>query len=140
MTLQLSDGRDASLERSQIDQADIRLAYVQHPFPAQGQTTDAAHVIVAEHASQHGSYVALTRAREQTHVYAARDELDLDDGQDELGALAERMNQTELQTPSIDTPLEHEAAIETEHELETRDRDSERTPVQELEHELGWEL
>jgi hypothetical protein len=32
------------------------------------------------------------RAREQTRIYAAIDEFELDDGQDELGALAERMN------------------------------------------------
>ena len=33
-------------DRDEIAQADLRLAYVQHPFPAQGHTTDTAHLIV----------------------------------------------------------------------------------------------
>lgn len=140
LTLRLSDGRGVSIERPQIDQADIRLAYVQHPFPAQGQTTDTAHMIVAEHANQHGSYVAVSRAREQTHIYAAFTELELEDGQDQLAALAERMNRTEPEVPSIDIPLEHEAALETAHQLEGDQRDLEHVPAQEPEHDLGWEL
>jgi len=71
VSLGLADGRQATLDREQAARADLRLAYVQHPFPAQGQTTDTAHLIIAEHATQEGSYVALTRAREQTHIYAA---------------------------------------------------------------------
>jgi hypothetical protein len=83
----------------EIGQADIRLAYAQHPFPAQGQATETAHLIVGARADRHGSYVALTRAREQTHIYAATDELGLEDGQNELAALAERMNRSEPETP-----------------------------------------
>jgi ATP-dependent exoDNAse (exonuclease V) alpha subunit len=42
LELELSDGVRLSLSREQIAEADLRLAYVQHPFPAQGQTTDRA--------------------------------------------------------------------------------------------------
>ena len=54
------------MDREQVEQADLRLAYVQHPVPAQGVTTDTTHLIVADHATAEGTYVALTRAREQT--------------------------------------------------------------------------
>ena len=141
ITLRLADGRDATLGRAQIDQADIRLAYVQHPFPAQGQTTDTAHLIVGEHATHEGSYVALNRARERTHIYAAVDEIDLAEGQDQLAALAEQMSRTEPHTPSIDTPLAHEAAIEAQQQLELHEPPREQANAHELEaqHDLGWE-
>jgi energy-coupling factor transporter ATP-binding protein EcfA2 len=108
LALQLPDGRTAVLDREQIESADLRLAYVQHPFPAQGHTSDTTHLILAEHATQEGNYVALTRAREQTDIHATRPEHDPDDRQDPLVQLAERMSQTEPDTPSINTPLAHE--------------------------------
>ena len=56
VALRLSDGSDIALTRAQVIEADTRLAYVQHPFPAQGSTVDTAHLIVGEHASREGSY------------------------------------------------------------------------------------
>jgi hypothetical protein len=113
VSLRLADGQTVTLDREQAARADLRLAYVQHPFPAQGQTTDTAHLIVGEHATQEGSYVALTRAREQTHIHAAtpRDE---PSERDRLQALSERMGRTEPDLPSIHTPLAHESTITTE--------------------------
>jgi conjugative relaxase-like TrwC/TraI family protein len=109
LDLQLSDGRELRLDQQQITDADLRLAYVQHPFPAQGQTTDTAHLIVAGHATREGTYVALTRAREQTQVYAT-DTMQLEGG-DWLQELAERVSHTEPEIPSIQTPLAHESEI-----------------------------
>jgi conjugative relaxase-like TrwC/TraI family protein len=140
VALRLSDGRTALLDRAQIDQADIRLAYVQHPVPAQGQTTDTAHLIVAEHATQEGSYVALTRARKRSDIYAAIDEEDLETDRDQLGVLAQHMSRAEPEVPSIDTPLAHEAEVQTEHELELNDRRESNAAELEAEHDLGWEL
>jgi conjugative relaxase-like TrwC/TraI family protein len=111
--LRLADGGAVTLDREQAALADLRLAYVQHPFPAQGQTTDTAHVIVGEHATQDGSYVALTRAREQTHIHAASPAEEPSEG-DRLQALSERMSRTEPDLPSIHTPLANESAIATE--------------------------
>ncbi|MDQ6805601.1 MAG: hypothetical protein M3065_11685, partial [Actinomycetota bacterium] len=108
--LTLAGGDRLTMDRGQLDRAQLRLAYVQHPFPAQGQTTDTAHFIVSEHATQEGSYVALTRAREQTHLYAA-EPLDQAPDADRLQALAERISRTEPDLPSIHTPLHHEHAI-----------------------------
>jgi len=117
LLLRISDGREIALDRPRIDRADIRLAYIQHPFPAQGRTTDTTHLILGEHTTQEGSYVALTRARESTHIYASQDQLDTDiedADRDRVQALAERMSQTEPELPSIRTPLAHEHAIDAD--------------------------
>ncbi|MGH2859104.1 MAG: AAA family ATPase, partial [Solirubrobacteraceae bacterium] len=108
--LGLADSTELTLTDEQAADADLRLAYVQHPFPAQGQTTDTTHLIIAEHATREGSYVAITRARQQTHIYAATidtDELD----SDRLATLAERMNSTEPELASIEVPLRHDQAL-----------------------------
>jgi ATP-dependent exoDNAse (exonuclease V) alpha subunit len=110
LELQLADHRRLRLDERQIDDADLRLAYVQHPFPAQGRTTDTAHVIVAAHATREGSYVAVTRARHNTHIYATQSEESPADA-DQIRQLAERISHTEPDIPSIDVPTNHEAAI-----------------------------
>jgi hypothetical protein len=98
------------LEDQQLGRADVRLAYVQHPFPAQGQTTDTAHLIVGEHATSEGTYVALTRARQQAHIYGAFAGAGESDA-DCLAELAERISRSEPDLPSISVPLAHEALI-----------------------------
>ncbi|MGH2882877.1 MAG: AAA family ATPase, partial [Solirubrobacteraceae bacterium] len=85
-------------------------AYVQHPFPAQGITADTAHLIVSAHATREGAYVALTRAREDTHVYAEASADSERDG-DRLQALAERTSRTDPDLPSIATPLEQARTV-----------------------------
>lgn len=107
-TLQFGDRR-AVLSREQLDQAQARLAYVQHPVPAQGTTVDTTHLIVGEHPTQEGSYVALTRARHATHLYASRQQLDPD--ADPLPQLAEHLSRTDPELPSIMLPLAHEQTI-----------------------------
>jgi len=120
--LVLSDGRKALFVRELLDQAQVRLAYVQHPFPAQGVTVDTGHVIVGEHATAEGSYVAVTRARASTHLYAAPDRLDEPDAGREavLAGIAERMGRTDPEMPSIAVPLAHEQQVEAEHVRESR--------------------
>jgi ATP-dependent exoDNAse (exonuclease V) alpha subunit len=121
-TLAFSDGRRGVFARELLDAAQTRLAYVQHPFPAQGATVDTAHVICGEHATSEGSYVALTRARISTRVYAGRDRLDLDpdSGRDPVAAIAERMGRTEPELPSIAIALAHEQHVEAEHAHDSR--------------------
>jgi hypothetical protein len=50
VTLQLADEQKVTLDPAQAALADLRLSYVQLPFPAQLQTTDTAHLIIGEHA------------------------------------------------------------------------------------------
>jgi conjugative relaxase-like TrwC/TraI family protein len=108
--LELRNGQPVNLTIDQADAAQLRLAYVQHPFPAQGLTTDTAHLIVSAHATREGTYVALTRAREETHLYA-EESFDSDRDGDRLQALAERISRTEPDLPSIAIPLEHDRTI-----------------------------
>lgn len=111
-TLRLVDERRVVLSREQLDHAQARLAYVQHPVPAQGTTSDTTHVIVGEHPTQEGTYVALTRARHATHLYAGREQLDPDT--DPVPQLAERLSRSEPELPSISLPLAHEHRIREE--------------------------
>jgi len=118
--LRLSDGRQASWERSQLDAGSARLAYVSHTFPAQGQTVDRAHVIADRHADANGTYVALTRARESTHLYASAEHLEPGDAgaggrEAQLARLAEQLGRSEPELPSISIPLAHEHQVEREH-------------------------
>lgn len=123
--LQLADGRLADWNKQTLDTTQTRLAYVSHPFPAQGRTADTAHLIVAPYATAEGSYVAITRARDQTRIYAAREELDLPGEttpRQEIDALADRLGRSEPEMPSISLPLAHEQHVEREHAKQTLDR------------------
>jgi hypothetical protein len=130
--LQFADGRQATWDRSQLNSASARLAYVSHTFPAQGQTVDRAHVIVAEHSDANGTYVALTRAREHTRIYASAERLELeepDTGRDaQVAALAQRLGRTEVEVPSIAVPLAYEQQIEHAHAREQATRPDPRAP------------
>ncbi|MHB8693097.1 MAG: AAA family ATPase [Solirubrobacteraceae bacterium] len=117
--LALSGGQRVTINQKQIDRAQLRLAYVQHPFPAQGQTTDTAHLIVSQHATREGTYVALTRARNKTHLYANEPE-NHDVDINRLSVLAERISRTEPDLPSIHTPIAHEHAIATSPDRSAR--------------------
>lgn len=124
--LRLADGTALRLHEDQIARADLRLAYVQHPFPAQGHTTDTAHLIVTGNPTREGSYVALTRARNETHIYSA-DHPDRLPEVDRLQELAERISRTEPELPSIQTPLAHEATVAATLETTTADAQLDRT-------------
>ncbi len=125
-TVQLADGRQASWDRGQLDKASARLGYVSHTWPAQGQTVDRAHVIAGEHSDSNGTYVALTRARESTRLYASAERLDAAGDQDagggredRLARLAERLGREEVEVPSIAVPLAHEQRVERELDRES---------------------
>lgn len=127
LDLQLDNAVMLTLTETQAADADLRLAYVQHPFPAQGQTTDTTHLIIGEHATREGTYVGLTRARHSTNIYAT-DNPELEPGSDPLHELAERISRTEPDVPSIHTPLAHETALSRENSIETAAPGETRTP------------
>ncbi len=124
--VRLSDGRQASFERYQLGAASARLAYVSHTFPAQGQTVDRCHVIAGQHADANGTYVALTRARERTHLYASAEHLEQpgeegDGGREaQLARLAEQLGRSEPELPSIAVALAHEQHVEREHDDQSK--------------------
>ncbi len=121
LELRLDDGAVLTLTEQQATDADLRLAYVQHPFPAQGQTSDTTHLIISEHASREGSYVGLTRARQSTDIYAAGSPDPAPD-RDALQELAEHMSRTEPDLPSIGIPLAHESALVENTDIEASPR------------------
>ena len=69
--------------------------------------------------------MAITRARQQTRIYAARDQLDLAPDasrQQQVRALAQRLGRSEPEIPSISIPLAHEQRVEAQHGKQTLDR------------------
>ncbi|MGI8801436.1 MAG: MobF family relaxase [Solirubrobacteraceae bacterium] len=116
-SLRLADGRPGRFGRDLLDAGQVRLGYVSHPFPAQGRTTDTTHVIAGPLSSAEGSYVALTRARERTAIYAASEQLELPAAASSdriVSALAEQLGRSEPEMPSIRIPLAHEQRAERE--------------------------
>jgi len=141
-TVALFDGRQAVWERAQLDAASARLGYVSHTFPAQGQTVDRGHVIAGPHADANGTYVALTRARESTRLYASAERLqppeESNPGQEreaQLARLAEQLGRTESEVPSIALALAHEQTVERElaRESASSPRRPDRTADEEAE-------
>ncbi len=82
---------------------DLRLGYAQHVYKAQGLTTNTALALIGGwQTDRERAYVALTRAREQTNIYASRDNLGTQDmTPDAIERLAEKMQQSNVQEASI---------------------------------------
>ena len=95
---------------------------MQHPFPAQTQTTETAHLIVAEQATQDGTHGAITRARDRTDIYAATARAGAD--ADRIQAHAVTVGRSEPDLPSIRVPLAYERAIITRPDGPTSDREA----------------
>jgi conjugative relaxase-like TrwC/TraI family protein len=133
LSLALADGSTLAMNRDQIEQADVRLAYVQHPVPAQGVTADTTHLIVADHATAEGTYVALTRARERTDIHVSEQML-LDSELEPFERLAERVGRAEPEVPSIAVPLSQELECERQGEWPMQPAEPE------VDRDPGWEL
>jgi hypothetical protein len=82
---------------------DVRLAYAQHVYKAQGLTTDRAMALMGGWQSdRERAYVALSRARERTDVYVARDDLGHEGvDADLVNRLADRVAVTHAQQASV---------------------------------------
>jgi conjugative relaxase-like TrwC/TraI family protein len=93
--------RDIAVDTRAFD--DLRLAYAQHVYKAQGATVERAFVLCGGwQTDRERAYVALTRARERTDVYVCRDDLGeegMDDGA--IERLAERIAVSRAQQPSV---------------------------------------
>jgi conjugative relaxase-like TrwC/TraI family protein len=146
-TLALADGRHARWDRDQLDAASVRLAYVSHTFPAQGQTVDRAHVIADPLADQNGTYVALTRAREQTRIYASVQRLSPGEQPHQssrrpdrsalLEALSEQLGRSTVEAPSIAVALAHEQHVAREHAQESTPTTQPRQPDPDADADRG---
>ena len=143
--LRLGDGRETTITQAQLSEADVRLAYVQHPFPAQGITSDTAHFISGENATGAGSYVGLTRARERTDVYGSRELREGVRGADDLDRLAREIGADEPKAASIEQPIRYETvaglepAAHPEHGHQVDGHASRDSRTNEDESGLSWD-
>jgi ATP-dependent exoDNAse (exonuclease V) alpha subunit len=82
---------------------DVRLAYAQHIYKAQGLTADRALVLTGGwQTDRERAYVALTRARDRTDVYVSREDLGQEGTDTELiERLADRAAVSRAQQASI---------------------------------------
>jgi conjugative relaxase-like TrwC/TraI family protein len=95
--------RARDVEFSTRDFSGVRLAYAQHVYKAQGATVDRSLVLIGGwQTDRERTYVALTRAREQTDIYVAQDDLATDGvDHDLIKRLSERMSHSRAQQPSV---------------------------------------
>jgi conjugative relaxase-like TrwC/TraI family protein len=110
--------------------SDLSLGYAFHVYKAQGITAEASGILTGGwQTDKEHAYVALSRARERTQVYVAREDLG-EQGMD-IGAierLGERMRRTGAQEASIAKEVD-EKAVERRARIEReidRDRDLDR--------------
>ena len=79
------------------------MGYAVHVYKAQGITAEASGILTGGwQTDREHAYVALSRAREQTHVYASRE--DLGEAGMDVGAIerfGERMRRSGMQEASI---------------------------------------
>jgi ATP-dependent exoDNAse (exonuclease V) alpha subunit len=93
--------RDVDVDAKEFH--DLRLAYAQHVYKAQGLTTDRALVLTGSwQTDRERSYVALSRARERTDIYVSRQDLG-EQGMDAgaIERLGEAMARSNAQEASI---------------------------------------
>ena len=93
--------REVDVNTKELD--GLRLAYAQHVYKAQGLTADRALVLTGGwQTDRERAYVAVSRAREQTDIYAAREDLGHQGiDSDAIDRLAERMSESRAQQASI---------------------------------------
>ncbi|RMC30106.1 Ti-type conjugative transfer relaxase TraA [Paracoccus alkanivorans] len=72
MTVRTDDGRDISFDLKDYDRIDHGYAATIHK--AQGMTVDRTHVLATPGLDAHGSYVAMSRHREQMDLHYGRDD------------------------------------------------------------------
>ena len=156
LLIQIESAKSRQVSVDTGEHKDLRLGYAQHVYKAQGLTVDRAHAMIGGwQTDRERAYVAVSRSREKTELYTAREDLG-EQGMDTtaIERLGEAIAESHAQQPSIATPTaqpelrqpqpeatllaepvhEHEQVHERESEVgrimresqEQRDRDRER--------------
>jgi conjugative relaxase-like TrwC/TraI family protein len=103
VVMRTDEPRRRDVEFSTREFRDVRLAYAQHVYKAQGLTADRALVLTGGWQSdRERAYVALSRARDRTDVYVSREHLG-EDGTDAdlIERLAARVAVSHAQQASV---------------------------------------
>jgi conjugative relaxase-like TrwC/TraI family protein len=112
------DRREVDLRTDEF--SDMRLAYAQHVYKAQGRTVDQAFVLTGGwQTDRERAYVALTRARERTDIYVSREDLG-EQGMD-AGAIerfADAIAHSHAQQPSITRGVDRDHADQPERAVD----------------------
>jgi conjugative relaxase-like TrwC/TraI family protein len=119
VTIQTQGPNQREVNLRTDDFHDMRLAYAQHVYKAQGRTVDQAFVLAGGwQTDRERAYVALTRARERTDIYVSREDLG-EQGMDTgaIERLADSIAQSHAQQPSIATGLERHHADPRQREV-----------------------
>src|ERR1019366_8373089 len=105
--------REVDVDTSKF--SDLSLAYAVHVHKAQGLTAETSGILTgAWQTDKEHAYVAVSRAREQTQIYVAREDLGeqgLDTGA--IERLAERMQQSRAQETSIASETAEQTQTQT---------------------------
>jgi conjugative relaxase-like TrwC/TraI family protein len=87
LVAKMDDGREQVFERDQIGATQLAHGYATTVHRSQGATTGRAHVY-EDGGGRELAYVAMSRAKEHTHVYVAADDLDV--AREDLGRAWQR--------------------------------------------------
>jgi conjugative relaxase-like TrwC/TraI family protein len=106
LTVQTQGAHEREVQVSTDEFKDLRLAYAQHVYKAQGLTVQQAFVLTGGwQTDRERSYVALSRAQERTDIYVSREDLG-EQGMDAgaIERLGEAMSESHAKQASIATP------------------------------------
>jgi ATP-dependent exoDNAse (exonuclease V) alpha subunit len=157
VTIKTREREPRAVEMNTSEFSELSLAYAVHVHKAQGLTAQTSGILMgAWQTDREHAYVAVSRAREQTHIYVSREDLG-EQGMDTgaIERLAERMQQSHAQeatiTREIDTQtpqpqpereLATEAAQEREpqqHEQQQREQEIEDILRDQRDRQHAWE-
>jgi conjugative relaxase-like TrwC/TraI family protein len=103
VSIQTTGVKDREVQLDAEELGELRLAYAQHLYKAQGRTVDRSLVLTGGwQTDREGAYVALTRAQEGTEIYISREDLG-EQGMDAgvIERLGEAMIESSAQAASI---------------------------------------
>jgi conjugative relaxase-like TrwC/TraI family protein len=145
LSVQTKGTHDREVQLATEEFSDLRLAYAQHVYKAQGRTADRAFVLTGGwQTDRERSYVALTRAQDQTDIYVSREDLG-EEGMDAgaIERLGAAMANSQAEQASIATPEREPPGMLAESRPEpAHDRESEAAQAMresQLDQEHDWD-
>jgi conjugative relaxase-like TrwC/TraI family protein len=138
LTLQTQGAHEREVAVNTSEFSNLRLAYAQHVYKAQGTTVNHAFVLTGGwQTDRERAYVALSRAQQQTDIYVSQEDL----GEENIDAaaiehLAEAISESNAKQASITTPT---AEPDPTHNIEPIGAPH-NEPAAALEHESQSEV